>query len=169
MLFTLPRLILQNLTFISLRISICIMHKWNTESERARNIQTENLFYVFSHPLCLPQPTLLKPTSKMRLRIKTSLFYDDSSSEIMTVTSLELEGLVLDSPDWDFVGDSSDDVLPTRKEGKEKQPLVLACQRLYVWIIKKCFKACFGKSRLLSQRCIMVGKYFGKLKKEELM
>ena len=54
----------------------------------------------------------------------------------MTVTSLELEGLVLDSLDWDFVGDSSDDVLPTRKEGKEKQPLVLAFQRLYVWIIR---------------------------------
>ena len=35
----------------------------------------------------------------MRLRIKTSLFCDDISSEIMTVTSFELEGLVLDSLD----------------------------------------------------------------------
>ena len=103
----------------------------------------------------------------MRLRIKTSLFCDDISSEIMTVTSFELEGLVLDS--LDIVGDSWDDVLPTSGEGKEKQPLVLAFQRLYVWTIRKYFKACFGKSRLLSQRCIMVGKYFGKWKKEELM
>ena len=70
----------------------------------------------------MPQPTLLKPTSiKMRLRIKTSLFCDDISSEIMTVTSFELEGLVLDSPDCDFVGDSSDVVLQaTSREKKNK-------------------------------------------------
>ena len=89
----------------------------------------------------MPQSTLLKPTSiKMRLRIKTSLFCDDSSSEIMTVTSLELEGLVLDSLDWDFVGDSWDDVLPTSREEKEKQALFMAFQRPYVWIIRKCFE-----------------------------
>ena len=75
----------------------------------------------------------------MRLRIKTSLFCDDSSSEIMTVTCLGLEGLVMDSLDWDFVGDSWDDVLPTSREGKEKQPLVLAFQCLCVLIIRQCF------------------------------
>ena len=78
--------------------AICNMHIWNTESERARHKQIKNLviFYIFhTHPTLLKKPSSIK----MRLRIKTSLFCDDISSEIMTVTCLELEGLILDSLD----------------------------------------------------------------------